>query len=259
MKQQNLAKQAGFTLIELSIVLVIIGLIVGGVLVGQDLIKAAEIRAAVGQIEKYDAAMNTFRGKYNGLPGDLSNPATFGFNATGSTVLGNGIINRLIGGAGDANDFAEESAATFNHLAAASMISENIPATAGFTAAAVDIITDYAPPSKLGRGNLVIIGDASALNHYLITQMTVTDGNLIFTAGTEMAVIDAFQMDVKLDDGIPNTGKMIAVTDFTTADAGAAAANDICVNTTPTPDAYNTGTTARAADTECSVRIRGSF
>ncbi len=57
------ASQLGFTLIELSIVLVIIGLIVGGVLVGQDLIKAAETRATVGQVEKYNAAVNTFRTK----------------------------------------------------------------------------------------------------------------------------------------------------------------------------------------------------
>ncbi len=43
----NLALRAGFTLIEMSIVLVIIGLIVGGVLVGQDLIRAAEVRAQI--------------------------------------------------------------------------------------------------------------------------------------------------------------------------------------------------------------------
>ena len=58
-----------------------IGLIVGGVLVGQDMIKAAELRAAVGQIEKLDTAVNVFRNKYNGIPGDLPNPTNFGFTA----------------------------------------------------------------------------------------------------------------------------------------------------------------------------------
>ena len=53
--------EEGFTLLELSIVLVIIGLIVGGVLVGQDMIKGAQIRATVAQLEKYNTAVNTFR------------------------------------------------------------------------------------------------------------------------------------------------------------------------------------------------------
>ena len=56
--------KCGFTLIELSIVLVIIGLIVGGVLVGQNLIKAAEIRNQIKQMQEYQIAFNTFRTKY---------------------------------------------------------------------------------------------------------------------------------------------------------------------------------------------------
>src|SRR5450432_727787 len=80
------AAESGFTLIELSIVLVIIGLIIGGVLVGQDLIKAAEIRGQITQIEKYNTAVNTFRGKYNCLPGDCVNATALGFTqALGST------------------------------------------------------------------------------------------------------------------------------------------------------------------------------
>src|SRR3954471_15989161 len=75
----SLLKQVGFTLIELSIVLVIIGLVVGGVLVGQDLIKAAQIRSAVSKIEKYNTAVHTFRTKYNALPGDIPNAASYGF------------------------------------------------------------------------------------------------------------------------------------------------------------------------------------
>ena len=60
---QKKQKQAGFTLVELAIVLVIIGLIVGGVLVGQDLIKAATLRSATAQLDKIDAAANNLKGQ----------------------------------------------------------------------------------------------------------------------------------------------------------------------------------------------------
>ena len=65
-------KQA-FTLIELAIVLIILGLLAGGVLYGQNLIKAAELRAVASESEKFQAALMTFRGKYFYYPGDMPN------------------------------------------------------------------------------------------------------------------------------------------------------------------------------------------
>src|SRR5689334_20830022 len=99
---QTNTSESGFTLIELSIVLVIIGLIVGGVLVGQDMIKAAQIRATVAQIEKYNTAVNTFRNKYNALPGDMSNPTYFFPSVTGANAATTGLGNNngLIEGSG---------------------------------------------------------------------------------------------------------------------------------------------------------------
>src|SRR5665213_1826112 len=98
------SRSPGFTLIELSIVLVIIGLIVGGILVGQDMIKAAEVRAQISQIEKYNQAVNTFRAKFNAIPGDMpaSTANQFGFyvgtNCTGTQGHrdGNGLIDGAI-------------------------------------------------------------------------------------------------------------------------------------------------------------------
>ena len=66
-----------FTLVELSIVLVIIGLIIGGVMVGQDLINAAKIRQQITQLEQIETQINTFKVKYNCLPGDCANATDF--------------------------------------------------------------------------------------------------------------------------------------------------------------------------------------
>jgi hypothetical protein len=69
--------RTGFTLIELSILLVVIGLIVGGVLVGQDLIRSAGIRKTISELQKFQTAIATFKGKYDCLAGDCPNATIF--------------------------------------------------------------------------------------------------------------------------------------------------------------------------------------
>ncbi len=84
-------QRGGFTLIELSIVLVIIGLITGGVLVGRDLIRAAEIRKIHGQYQEFITAIGTFKVKYNCLPGDCPNATDFfeAYDPVGGTCPAN--------------------------------------------------------------------------------------------------------------------------------------------------------------------------
>ena len=66
-------KKKGFTLVELSIVLVIIGLLIGGILAAQSMIKTAKITGIIKDLGQYDAAFSLFRSKYNGtLPGDTT-------------------------------------------------------------------------------------------------------------------------------------------------------------------------------------------
>src|SRR5688572_11936468 len=74
----------GFTLIELSIVLVIIGLIVGSIAGSQVMIANAQLRSGVAQLESYNQAVYTFKNKFGCLPGDCINSLTFG----GATVVG---------------------------------------------------------------------------------------------------------------------------------------------------------------------------
>lgn len=144
------AAQKGFTLVELSIVLIIIGLIVGGVLVGQDLIEAAKIRSAVNKLQQYDVAVATFRTKYfEKLAGDLTadqaqrygiNPSQAGGNDNGriNDVAGNNPIQSFDNGGG-------EPAILFDHLSAANMIPGRFSANVTVTTAGTPPVTTVTP------------------------------------------------------------------------------------------------------------------
>src|ERR1700740_2066087 len=85
--------QAGFTLVELAIVMIIIGLLIGGVLKGQQLITNAQITSTVAQIKAIDAATTSFRDQYAAVPGDMTNPTARVPNCVAGTncgIAGNG-------------------------------------------------------------------------------------------------------------------------------------------------------------------------
>jgi len=79
-------KHSGFTLIELSIVLIIISLIVGGIIGGKGLMKSAEIKHAISNIASIKTAINTFQDQYDSLPGDMIDATSYWAN----TNNGNG-------------------------------------------------------------------------------------------------------------------------------------------------------------------------
>ena len=78
MKEQKTisASQSGFTLVEIAIVLVIIGLLLGGILKGQEMITQAKIKNIVNDFNGITAAMNSYQDRYRALPGDENNAAT---------------------------------------------------------------------------------------------------------------------------------------------------------------------------------------
>lgn len=253
-------KKKGFTLIELSIVLVIIGLIVGGVLVGQDLIKAAELRATISQIEKYNTAVNTFRLKYNGIPGDISNAATFFAAGTNEGGDGGADGDGLVEGVSADNTpctasvcHSGESAGFWYHLSDAGMISESIPAT-DYTAITLSMNT--APQVKAGSGH-VVVSAIGGRNYYGLvgapTSGAVAAGGSTSTFTAAFTPAEAFQLDGKLDDGLPASGSMLSATIATPLPGTAAAAGD-CNSAT----AYAVG--SASADTlSCSLTIRSQF
>lgn len=132
-------EKKGFTLIELSIVLVIIGLIVGGVLVGRELIEAAEERAVVGEIQKHQTAFNMFKLKYNAMPGDYHKAYDlWGSNCAALAATCNGNHNRRVTYLGGDTD----TYCAWNHMANADLASGTFPCK-GASSAAHFLSSDY--------------------------------------------------------------------------------------------------------------------
>jgi len=277
-KQQQTSAESGFTLVELAIVLVIIGLIVGGVLVGQDLIKAAEIRATVTQIEKYNTAATAFRTKYDGYPGDLlqARAASFGLQAggTGADGLedGDGILENG-GTAADKQGVGGESTLFWRHLTQAQFIPDAFITATGTVAAAAanDTAVGALLPTLRIRDSADVHATGIAGRNYFyiaaITVVAITTG--LPTEAAALTPLEAENIDQKVDDGAYNTGIVRAYASLATAntetqDPGAAAAAGVCVNEGAAPaiagdEVYNIANAAFGSSVGCRLRWRASF
>lgn len=213
----------GFTLIEMSIVLAIIGLIVGGVLVGRDIIHTAEIRNTIGQYEQFGTAVNTFKNKYNCLPGDCVNADNIGFSVN-SSGDGNGIIGYNIAPCGASLACMSANSSTTKHeyldfwyqLSAAALIPYAFKEYSSLTSWNAGIVT---PPTKIQpyRGNLsfgwAIQADlAVTVDTILPAHNFMLTSNPMDVAATGMTTVggylplDMWRIDKKIDDGQPHNG-----------------------------------------------------
>ena len=230
--------QVGFTLVEMAIVLVIIGLIVAGVLVGQDMISAANVRAQIAQIEKYKSAVNTFKSKYaNQLPGDIdgADATAFGFAARGSYYGegdGNGIIEGIVNITPNHNNGiaqgAGETSMFWVDLSQANLIDGSFNTAASNAILVADVtptsspnLSAFFPPAKIGSGNYVYIfsggygtaagGNHDGYNYFGIENISsVASISSLLQGSSTIPVIQAYNIDSKIDDGLPQSGTILA-------------------------------------------------
>lgn len=274
------AHESGFTLVELAIVLVIIGLIVGGVLVGQDLIKAAEIRATTADLERYNAAANTFRNKYDGVPGDLlrSRAAQFGMEPRAGSA-GHGDGNGLVEGCAQASVTTGcETALLWVDLTEAQLLGDAFTTATDAQAAAanIDEIADFLPSAPLRDTAFISVYPQSGRNFYAIAAFSsIAAGVQTFSgAGVQaLSMLEASQIDDKIDDGLPTTGIVRAIAGWNAGNVtgadwelGAGAAGDTGECVTPAvagppaiPPTYNVSDADTASELNCAISIRSSF
>ncbi len=217
-----------FSLVELSIVLVILGLLTGGILAGQSLIRASELRSVTSDFQRYTAATNTFRDKYFALPGDMNNATSFWGKDTTSTsacagASGSAGTPGTCNGNGDGwigTDHLENYRA-WQQLAMAGLIEGTYVGFVNPVANATPPTPGVAvPKSKMGNAYWVAaqLSQSTAVNFELgysdlsdvrYNWLTFTGVNSVYwIGGGILKPEEAWNIDTKMDDGIPGTGKV---------------------------------------------------
>ena len=205
----------GFSLVELSIVLVILGLLIGGVLTGQNLIKAAELRSATKEFEEWQTAVNMFKEKYLALPGDMKNATAFwgaanvagagGECAAPGTNTGTGTQTCNGDGSGTVTTNAGLIAGAYTGVQGSGNSWDADPGV-------------NVPRGKISNAGWMIWHYPNHPGDWL--RFTSDNGQLLAygaNAGADwpynplLTPEEAWNIDTKMDDGKPGTGKLIAM------------------------------------------------
>ena len=242
MKHASTPRHA-FSLVELSIVLVILGLLTGGILTGQSLIRAAELRSVSTQYSAFSTAVMSFRDKYFALPGDMRNatsfwgaahatPATCATTAATGTATCNGDGNGMI----EVSAGSNEKFRFWQHLANAGLVEGNYTGIEGASGQADYAVANVnAPAGKLGNSlwhtrtisnNVYVSGhtqyfDGVYGNVYQFGAQTLNNDPSTSVLSPE----EAWNIDTKIDDGKPATSLLVPRTRATCTNATAAVAD----------------------------------
>jgi prepilin-type N-terminal cleavage/methylation domain-containing protein len=214
-------KQQGFTLIEIAIVLVIIGLLLGGILQGQSLINSARVRNLISQVDGVKAAFYGFQDRYRALPGDFTQATT---QIAGATTNGNG------NGQIEPSPTSPESIAVWDHLSHAGFINGTYSSN-GVTADTATTTPTNPWNAYLQLAYDKVYADSSASGP--------TDRHNLKT-GNQIPVEVITEVDRKVDDGIPDRGS-IRFSLYNGGAAGPDAAKCMTASTAASPGTWLAG------------------
>ncbi|HCI14631.1 MAG: prepilin-type N-terminal cleavage/methylation domain-containing protein [Gallionellales bacterium GWA2_60_142] len=187
--------QSGFTLIEIAIVLVIIGLLLGGVLKGQELINSAKVKNLASDFKNTSLFIYSYQDKYHALPGDDALAASHVTGATTAAVAKRG--DGKIDGAWNSTTATDESFLFWQHVR-----------LSGIAAGVTDTTDTTGYPQRNTSGGLLGVTNS--------TDMVITgaNGNLkgsYIICSTGILGKFAKQLDIALDDGNTATGTMMSI------------------------------------------------
>lgn len=182
-------KQQGFTLVEIAIVLVIIGLLLGGILRGQELIQNARVRNIIDQQNGIKAGFFGFQDRFRMIPGDLT--------AAQVAQVGSGVVAAAAGGDGAIG--AADSSVAFQNITVTGFIScQNCTSTAGASTPTNSPVNVYGGALELATDN--VYSSPGQYTAVVAARHNIKTGNLI--PGNVLA-----EADVKVDDAVPNNGQ----------------------------------------------------
>lgn len=191
--------QAGFALIELAIVLVIIGLLLGGVLKGQELINSAKVKNMASDFKNTQVYIYGYQDKYRALPGDDANAkAHVGAIAmVAASGTGNGVISGAWNGGASGTAPTTESGIFWQHVRLANLA----PGPTSGTDA-----NYYPTNADGGRIGVQSVSDFKTLATGPTTPTELTGAYVVCSGGILGKY--AKQLDTALDDGETSTGSM---------------------------------------------------
>ncbi|MDD2933690.1 MAG: prepilin-type N-terminal cleavage/methylation domain-containing protein [Methylotenera sp.] len=185
--------QTGFTLIELAIVLVIIGLLLGGVLKGQELINSAKAKNIASDLRNIQIFIYGYQDKFRAIPGDDANASVHINGATNPTTPAGTLNNSQINGAWNTTTVTDESALFWQHVR-----------LAGFATGPTATGDANYFPRNADSGR---VGVQSITGFNTITGMT----GLYVVCSENIIGRLAKQIDSNLDDGETSSGSLRAL------------------------------------------------